>query len=313
MDVDEEGLLYYIDHVRQRTQRDPPWPDTSTQPTHRERHNPRSPKPPVYRNLGDVDSPVSDNGYAPSPSGSPTLAGELPRSAMLDDDGYDDLPDGWEWQSAGSGAMFFFHKKSQRASWCDPRLAEEFGVDLTVLPETIDVDCDAKGLYVIDHLTRTTSRNIDALIELGADADDSMDSPLRRALAASRIPEDSPGSDLYEVMIHDTPSTLNQRKPLHTDAVSTPALLTEKSQKEESVFRSLIRSLSALGSLCCPTGQSSDNGSIELLSVKVISDFEGVPPTPRGEESSNDAEEEHREEHENRGVRRVRFDDDDIV
>lgn len=163
-DVDAEGGVYFIDHVHHTTQRKPPPRVTSHVVT-------------VETDSGracgrDAHSPVSsDHGYQHS-LGAEDADGSRD-SDMFSDDGYDELPAGWTRHEAGD-ATYYAHSDTRRISWCNPRLALRHGVDLTLLPDTIDLACDAAGLYLIDHATQRTTRDLAGLGVDLADLDETI-------------------------------------------------------------------------------------------------------------------------------------------
>lgn len=230
-DVDSDGVIYFIDHVHQTTQREPPWwesevgseedghrhgiqpakarlvpadvgkPCTAVEP---DRHDTglhvhfvttgtpcskggdvwakqsgqhKIPPPFILKMPGQgaqnqaatkaflsqgisSTSLVSDNGYASSrTSASPNF---MCQSDPEDDGFEDELPPGWQ-QYYRNGRPYYTHNSSRRISWCDPRLALYYGVDLTQLPTCLDLDCDENGLYLIDHAARVTTRDLTPL------------------------------------------------------------------------------------------------------------------------------------------------------
>jgi hypothetical protein len=78
----------------------------------------------------------------------------------------DELPDGWACHRTGEGQAYYVHNASKRATWIDPRICYECGVDLSKMPQHWDVGVDHHGIYFIDHKRKHTYREVPDIEEL---------------------------------------------------------------------------------------------------------------------------------------------------
>eukprot|EP00048_Salpingoeca_helianthica_P021773 m.248979 g.248979 ORF g.248979 m.248979 type:complete len:473 (-) comp63951_c0_seq1:193-1611(-) len=248
-------------------------------------------------------SPTSDAGYARSVSGESTASTPFPDDGRYDcnrdadhltdydeDDGYSGLPSGWVEERTVRGVPYFVHQTTRRVTWCDPRIALEFGIDAATLPPQLDLDMDEHGLFLVDRDRKFATRDLSALSSCTGSCVSSpgsgsyavaptgsapmsavsrgdcatsptADHPPRRRVSF-RVPE---GGDLKDVATDKQGRRASQQQLDEAKSSSIKAKLESIASLAGSVWRATT---AAVAGACCPT--SASKADIELISVRVL-------------------------------------------